>query len=366
MEQQIKHYFDYGQKLLNFIHVFLEKEDDFINEYQNLIRFIESEPNWQIPEIINMISKVSKNYHRQSNFFNKLDQLLLYSSDKIKQTLTNFEIFNFFRDDKLILHFLFQKEILKIDETILNFLFSKRKSAKYSTYIQYFYPEIKEFCEKYNFANNDQFQSLIDINSIENFEEKRQKGENDFYICELIRNDSIEEFISYVNQKSISLSSQIETSIFETNSFLLNKKPTLIEYACFYGSIQIFKYLQLNKIELTPSLLIYSIHSGNVELISIFESNNIEPENFEKCFKESIKCHQNEIANYFEENFSVNFSEKSKYYGFKYCNFDFLPDKLDSLKNIFHIACKYNFISIVNLLLNNEEIDINKEMIQTT
>ena len=79
-----------------------------------------------------------------------------------------------------------------------------------------------------------------------NFEEKRQKGENDSYLCELIRTDSIEDFISYVNQKNISLSSKIKSSIFETNSFLVEKEPSLIEYTAFFGSIQIFQYL-LNK-----------------------------------------------------------------------------------------------------------------------
>ena len=36
-----------------------------------------------------------------------------------------------------------------------------------------------------------------DPNSFTNYEEKRQEGENDSYICSLIREDSVEEFIAY-------------------------------------------------------------------------------------------------------------------------------------------------------------------------
>ena len=72
-------------------------------------------------------------------------------------------------------------------------------------------------------------------------------GENESYICKVIRDDNVVEFITYVNQNSISLNSNIRTSIYETNSFLLKAyNLSLIEYAAFFGSIQIFQYLQMN------------------------------------------------------------------------------------------------------------------------
>ena len=52
----------------------------------------------------------------------------------------------------------------------------------------------------------------------------------------------IEEFITHINKTGLPLSSQIESSIFEIDS--LSKSSSLIELAAFYGSIQIFKYLQ--------------------------------------------------------------------------------------------------------------------------
>ena len=67
------------------------------------------------------------------------------------------------------------------------------------------------------------------------------------------------------------LKRSIQRSIFETNQFLFNKTPTLIEYAAFFGSIQIFNYLLLNHVTITPSLYIYVIHGAHPEIIQIIE-----------------------------------------------------------------------------------------------
>lgn len=102
---------------------------------------------------------------------------------------------------------------------------------------------------------------------ISSFEKKCRIGENDSYICTLIRKDSVEEFISYINRINLSHSSKIKPSIYETNSYLIDKEPTLIEYAAFFGSIQIVQYLKYNEVQLNFSLWFYSIHSNNAELI---------------------------------------------------------------------------------------------------
>ena len=161
--------------------------------------------------------------------------------------------------------------------------------SKNSNYLEFFSPEINS-----NFHKNQT-----------NFFEKRKIGENDDSLCTIIRKDIVEDFVIYVNKRNLPLSIQIQPSIFETNSFLLDKNPTLIEYAAFFGSIQIFNYLKTNSVDLTPSLWIYAIHSNNAEIISILENNRIEPDNssyseliketelkygnqFDKCFDESL------------------------------------------------------------------------------
>ena len=93
----------------------------------------------------------------------------------------------------------------------------------------------------------------------------------------------IEEFIIYVNKNNYQLDSFIETSHYETNSFLLKaEKVKLIEYASFFGSTQIFKYLYLNGIELSPSLWNFAIHGDDEEMIHILEEEKVCPPNYSK------------------------------------------------------------------------------------
>ena len=120
-------------------------------------------------------------------------------------------------------------------------------------------------------------------------------------MCQLIRQDDVQEFISYINRKNISSSQKVPLSLFGTNPFLINNQPTLIEYAAFYGSIQIFQYLQF-KVRLTKQLLNYSIHGQNSDIIHLLENS----ENSLFGLLETIKCHHNNIANYFIDAFLLN------------------------------------------------------------
>ena len=57
---------------------------------------------------------------------------------------------------------------------------------------------MKNWLEKKSMKNVQQELLYINENIFENYEDKRQEGENDSYIYSLIRYDSIEEFISYI------------------------------------------------------------------------------------------------------------------------------------------------------------------------
>ena len=131
-----------------------------------------------------------------------------------------------------------------------------------------------------------------------------------------------------------------------------------------------FKFLLLNKVPLTPSLWLHSIHSRNNELIHLLEEKNVEkPDNsWEAILKESIKCHHNEISNYILSNYIDETNEKNDIenkfdeniyaYGFHYNNYDFIPDDIQN-KFIFYYACRYNYIEIVKILLKDKNLDIN-------
>ena len=340
---------------------FLNNESNYEENFQNLINIINdqkiTENSQELKLFLHLITSISNNCNRIPNFLNKIEQILKYFKNNIKQSFSNYKIFNIFKRNKRILLFLFEEKIIFSEQSIIKILTSQKyQKMNYNTY---FSVEIESFLNE------------KDKNEIENksndFQQKRKTGENDNYICQLIRNDLIDEFISYVNKKSIFLSTTVDQSIFETNLFLIKRNPTLIEYASFFGSVQIFRYLYLNGVSLTPSLWIYAIHGNNPELISHLEELHLLPQDlsYKKCLIESIKCHHVEITDYILDNYIENYSLNDidaisniiKYY-----NFAFLTSKLEN-DDCFYFLCKYDYYTIVKILLSSKKININAMII---
>ncbi|KAK8836363.1 hypothetical protein M9Y10_039706 [Tritrichomonas musculus] len=326
----------------------------------------------KIKSMLHLLSKISDNYHYTADFFNKINRVLQLFKDEMKKKFTNIDIFNIFKRNKRILLFLFDEKIITFDEKIAKMM-TKDKYMK-SEYPSYFSPEIKPFVKSKWFPKDGLTSFYIENDEwLEDkcFYEKRKNGQNDDLICQFIQKDLIDDFITYVNKNSYSLKYKIKSSIYETNNFLLEKEETtLIEYAAFYGSIQIFNYLRLNGIELTSSLWNFAIHGKNAEIIHLLEENHIQPPkclnknkddiSYEKIFIESIKCHHNDIANYIQNNFLNKKSKEILISAIKFCNYEFIQniDIIDD--SAFYFLCKYDYDFLVTILSKRTDIDINK------
>ena len=117
---------------------------------------------------------------------------------------------------------------------------------------------------------------------------------------------------------------------------------------------------------MTSSLWLYSIHGSNADLIHLLEENHIKVD-YRKCFKESIKCNNNDFANYFLNNYLHNDDEKSneifikslKYYNFGFINQDHINE------SSFYNLCQYGYSSFVYcLFITFSSININQIIIQ--
>ena len=363
----IQKYVNQKKEIHNLLLNFIENSGVNDTDFQNLIDLINTqnyeENREELEHFLRLISKIAKNHHRDTDFFKKTEKILLHLENVIKQTFSISEIFKIFKSNKLIILSLIKSKIIALDEEIVKLILEEKNN-----YCHFFFPEIKSLMGE---EKVKQIES--EISNIDNFEEKRQIGENDSVICSLIRNDSLDDFISHVTNSNLSIESEIQPSFFETNSFLLKqKKTTLIEYAAFFGSIQIFQYLLLNKVEPTASLMQYAIHSKNGELIHLLEEKvKINPN---ECFVESIKCHHNDIATYIKDNFLESVKEcvdiiigdtiKTKIpIAFIYYNFEFFPLELDSIEYPFSFMYKYKYIEFLKRYLGKYNIDMNKFLI---
>lgn len=315
----IQRYFALKNEIYNNFISFVECENDIDIYYQILIDFLEihaiQENREDMKLFLRLISKVAKNTFRKSNLFEKIEKIILHFENEIKQTFSNWEIFTFFKKQKRILLFLFEKRIINVDNAIAQYFLQKNDF--------YFFHEIKFFIENKKKEIIESKLAKFEPGILNKYEEKRRVGENDSYICFLIRNDLIDEFITFVNQTNLTLSNSIKPSIFETNSFLLKREPSLIQYSAFFGSYQIFKYLmkRINEEYIEDSydvkycnddlyeeykenlMWLYSIHGNNPMIMKKLKNEYYKPKNnsFLECYIESIKCHHFDITKSLEK-----------------------------------------------------------------
>ena len=113
----------------------------------------------------------------------------------------------------------------KFQEISSNYIFSKLSII----HLQINEVPSKQFTEEKCLGWRDKERTSLQFSRTE------EAGENESYLSKLIRGDSVEDFIAYVNKMNISLNATIIPSIYETNSFLIKKQSqsdngiTLIE-----------------------------------------------------------------------------------------------------------------------------------------
>ena len=362
----IKEYLTKCKELQKKILDFIENESDIEENFQNLQTFLKDnqiKSNKQSTRtLMHLVSRISNNHYQTPDFMSKIEQILKFFSEEIKNYFSNKEIFHFFKDNKRVLLFLFNEKILNPDDYIQGIITNDKYSKRF--YPEYFYKEFKSFFSEEYIKKLKQRCPDIELDT---YDERRKVGQNDLEICVLIRNDSIEDFIVYLNKTGPSFkNSTIQSSIYETNPYLLKNQPTLIDYAAFYGSIQIFKYLFLNGTTLAPSIWFNAVHGQNPEMISFLQEKYNTPLNYVSLIEEAIKCHHNDITDWVQKNFLQNNEAvyvNIFYLILKYYNFMYFPE-INVNEVIFYNMCKFDYVSLIEILLKTTNLKVNTIIIQ--
>ncbi|KAK8846939.1 hypothetical protein M9Y10_019508 [Tritrichomonas musculus] len=184
----------------------IEKGDDIEEEYENLKQIVLEDNFFDVRQVmistLAIISNIIKNHRRNSDFFNKIKKIILIFETDIKKNFTNLEIFHIFKSHKIILLFMIKEKILTLNESIVKIITQDKYIIR--KYPEYFYEEIKNYIDKEainKFMPKEQFQ--------EKYDDYRKDGENETYICEIIRKDMIEEFTTYISKTNYPLDSKI-------------------------------------------------------------------------------------------------------------------------------------------------------------
>ena len=228
---EIKQYFECMQKLQSNLIDYLDDNNNVEEKYELLKSEIDdqktAEDKYSLTNFLHLLSCIADNHHRESDFFSKLEQIILLIKEGIVSQFSKSEIF---KNNKRILLFLFTENILTFDKFIVEEIITDKYAER--CYPQYFQLEMKPFLHE--IKNNDEWLKQIKKEKQEEFIENREKGENEDEICKIIQKDSIDEFISLVSQTDYRLSSKATSSIYETNLLLTERGASLIEYAAFY------------------------------------------------------------------------------------------------------------------------------------
>ena len=103
--------------------------EQYINQereiYDSILKFIESEENKgqilylrsEIIEVLQILSNISCNHHIIGNFYSKVERILDYFLDQLKQNFSNTELLQIFHQDKRIIYYFMTKDSFQQDET---------------------------------------------------------------------------------------------------------------------------------------------------------------------------------------------------------------------------------------------------------
>lgn len=408
----IQHYLDKMKNIEQNIINFIDNENSTDDDFTQLSTFLQAQnvindPNY-LKEILHLIVSIADYHHYYINFFNKLDQILLLFTKSIQQYLNQHEIFNIFISNKRLLLFLFEHKLIVPDKYIINMFF--HFPYIHHHYPEFFYPEVKDMYEEVisredliptgsdefgmspsevEFGGRIPFSKSFDffyknfiewycqdvqyfvkhhhfkLSTSDEFLSNRKSGKNLIKICEIIQNDSIVDFIKYVNKEEIDINGQITLLPFEIKQFTHILKITLIEYAALCGSIQILMHLYKNKVDIYPDYIwIYAIHGRNAEIIYFLIDNKIEPRSYVKCYLEAVKCRHFEIADFIKGEFLTNGQEtidedKLNKFIVENYNYSMFTEDLCKKTELFGTFCQSDYLMIWRNLLENYNCDIN-------
>ena len=355
--------------------------------------------NKQIIETEIGISILTKCFNDMANFRPKnietiIDLIILF--DKNKTSKSKFDLFskkvaeiihtkeNLSSSDLFYLKLLLKRAIIKKEsifneiECLLNLNDERCINTRHSK--QYIRNRIKDIIKWFYFDILSNYKNLLCINSliscvtdeISKFDyimvnKMMDTGYCLDYIAEIIRNDDIDTFISIVSAKGneFDFDQSIKSEGYERCDLLLNE-TSLINYAAFFNSIKIFKYLYLSKADIYDmnknySLIDYAICGGSIEIIHILEQNKIDLIN---GIDTSIRYYQNDIfawiidnnsIDYYNNNDKYNYEKDMDYY-FDYNFTCFIENSFESKYN-----CNLNASEFNIMISSNENIESNSK-----
>ena len=272
--------------------------DAFLTLFEYFEKFHIKNDYFMYYSILQLLSSFSLSRPANKNIINQIEDIIYCLNDKY-DLITIFGkkmLYIIFRKNKVILLWLLQNHLIKLDDII--------KKSYRNDFLIYFYPEIYNYyfpnqikCNKVqqkliNILKHYNLESTIELTfDLQKYIDKRENNQLEHNIINIIKDDNIELFIDLMERSNFKLNKLLF-------SVYYNQKYSVINLIFLYGSINIFKYLWMRKVDVNENSLKYIIASGNLEIIHLIEKNSKFIMSLNDCILSSILYHRSDLFIY--------------------------------------------------------------------
>lgn len=132
---------------------FIDNEGNTEENFQKLIKNLEDSKVWDnrcdFRLFIRFLAKINCHYHRSPTFISKIKQIILFYKDDLIKNYTNEQLYSIFRKSKLFVLFLFENDIIKMNENI-------SRQMDELNQLHYFASEVTSFIKDEPMVKNDE------------------------------------------------------------------------------------------------------------------------------------------------------------------------------------------------------------------
>ena len=148
---------------------------------------------------------------------------------------------------------------------------------------------------------------------------------------------------------------------FDFNCKFEPKDVNLLDISAFYGSIKCFKYLLLNNSPFSRNIGAYAVAGGNIEVVKLIESIDMNHLDSDVCCRASIIFHRYDIIYHIIRDLGHQpnaFDVEASINSLNFIAYEFLRELglCANMCNIISLSSKNNNIFMINwLIMNNHE-----------
>ena len=139
-----------------------------------------------------------------------------------------------------------------------------------------------------HYSSDFSYMPKTDMKKREDFEDTIKENTLQYFV----KNDNVSAFTDFIAVKNIDVQ--------RSNIYILDLIFTIIDFSAYCGSINIFKYLMLNRCEITSRTIKYAVVGGNEDIIEFLANNGYSFDNKEM---DAISYHNNRVVKWLFEHY---------------------------------------------------------------